>query len=1073
MLRIVAVSATLPNISDIATFLDANETFAFDASFRPVPLTIHTLGFYGNDKNHFLFNKNLNNRVPDLIHRFSKGKPTIIFCHTKKECELLASELSLAPGIGRQCDRGSIAAAGQTRIKCLQKVLYRGVGYHHAGLDTSDRKIVERAFGDCINVLCATSTLAMGVNLPAHLVIIKGTLTWRGAVEGYSEIDSGTLLQMMGRAGRPGFDTEGTAVIMTDEASKLRYDRLSGGLEVVESQMPAKLLACLNSEVSQQVIKSFTDAMNWIKGTFFFVRARSNPVAYGLGSEPGSLELAFMKIVGESLRELDDDRFISVNKGNGTISPLTGSVVMSSHLVAYAAMKKIVALPFDTTQSSLILAIAEFEGLHRPVRRSEKKILNELHKSIRYKLDGPVSKVRVQHPWQKAFVLLQTAVGRHHLEEFTLRQEMSMMVDFAVRMLVAIEEFSVEGSMHGQVALQSLRLRRCFSASLWGIDDGVLNQLTGVGAETTAKLRINKILTFADVLAANAAEIERASGKSPPFGKGLLSAVDKIMRNTLQLSASIHAKEQQLICTLSRRSFPGISLVNDSLTTCDEDVVKYSLIAYIDKPGGSLQHLSRVHLDREYKCSFPVIYGKVYVSLVANLVGLDEKVVLIGNECPTPPANELSNNSHGLKGPNRKEELRTALCLEPRSRDVRIQRRTNDVTATTHASVKAKDWTCHLPLSSSIEDSQSRFQLGPFAGITSASAVTPSSQPNIGETRWCSPRKVSTSEQRASFRSSVLPRSAQSKRLKKAHQNQWNMEKQVQQTFQQSAFVTEKENPFSRFKFDPNNAESNLEDLTTSSHIQQYEAQGIIPREILAQLPPRQRMNVGVGAIATRNKIRISRFGSTRARRHRNMQTIPNEDLLRMKAEEQTRLCFATEPNTVPVSSYAAQFRSFPVHLQMSQSPHSYLYPSDRLCSRQYINRDELRHDDMHASSQGLSVLESPLNRDRILENSWCDFEYSCPNAVSHFDGHQTNTQQSQWSQPAKVDPYFPIPGNRWDSLSPRMETPSQGQTQQTYHWPLYADEPIGLPRNQQRVEVVFGDQSMDDDETLLRDAFF
>ena len=1019
-----------------------------------------------------MFNKNLNNRIPDLIHRFSKGKPTIIFCHTKKECELLASELSFAPGIGRQGDRGSIAAAGQTRIKSLQKVLYRGVGYHHAGLDTFDRKIVEKSFGNCINVLCATSTLAMGVNLPAHLVIIKGTLTWRGTVEGYSEIDSGTLLQMMGRAGRPGFDTEGTAVIMTDEASKQRYDRLSGGLEVVESQMPAKLLACLNSEVSQQVIKSFSDAMNWIKGTFFFVRARSNPAAYGLNSEPGSLELAFMKIVGESLRELDDDGIISVNKENGAVSPLTGSVVMSSHLVAYAAMKKIVALPFDTTQSSLVMAIAEFEGLHRPVRRSEKKILNELHKSIRYKLDGPVSKVRVQQPWQKAFVLLQTAVGRHYLEDFTLRQEMSMMVDFAARMLVAIEEFSVEGSMHGQVALQSLRLRRCFSASLWGIDDGALIQLTGVGVEATAKLRINKILSFADVLAASADEIERASGKSSPFGKDLLSAVDKIMRTSLQLSASIHAKEQQLICKLSRRNFLGIPFVNESLTKCEEDVVKYSLIAYIDKPGGSLQHISRVYLDREYKCSLPALHGKVYVSLVANLVGLDEKVILDGNECPTTPANELSKDAYGLQGSNMKEELRTALFSEPRARDIRIQRKANYLTVSKHATMKANDRTRHLPLSTSTENSQSRIQLAPFADITSTSAVTPSSQPSLGDARWCNPRKVSASEDNANFRSLVLPGSAQSKRFKKAHQSQWNMEKRVQRNFQQSAFVTEKANPFSRFKFDPNDAESNLEALTTSSHTQQYEAHGIIPREILAQLPPRHRMNAGVGANATRNKIRISRVGSTRAKRYRN-QTIPNEDLLRMKAEEQTRLCFATESNTVPVSSHASQFSAFPVHLQMLQSPHSYLCPSDRLSSRQYINRREPWCDELHGSSQGICSLEDSLNRDRILENTWCDSEYSRPYTVSRTDGHHTFTLQSQWSQPDIVDPYFTIPSDRWDSLSQRMGTPSRGQTQQNYPLPLETDESIGHFRNQHRIEAVFGNQNVNDEETLLYEAFF
>lgn len=61
----------------------------------------------------------------------------------------------------------------------------------------------------------------MGVNLPAHLVVLKGTRRYCPADEnpeqgrGYKEYDKSACLQMIGRAGRPQFDTEGVAVIMT------------------------------------------------------------------------------------------------------------------------------------------------------------------------------------------------------------------------------------------------------------------------------------------------------------------------------------------------------------------------------------------------------------------------------------------------------------------------------------------------------------------------------------------------------------------------------------------------------------------------------------------------------------------------------------------------------------------------------------------------------------------------------------------------------------------------------------------------------------------------------------------
>ena len=58
----------------------------------------------------------------------------------------------------------------------LRDTLRFGIGLHHAGLNEHDRSTVERLFVEGkIQVLVATSTLAWGVNTPAHLVIIKGT----------------------------------------------------------------------------------------------------------------------------------------------------------------------------------------------------------------------------------------------------------------------------------------------------------------------------------------------------------------------------------------------------------------------------------------------------------------------------------------------------------------------------------------------------------------------------------------------------------------------------------------------------------------------------------------------------------------------------------------------------------------------------------------------------------------------------------------------------------------------------------------------------------------------------------
>ena len=74
-------------------------------------------------------------------------------------------------------------------------------------------------------VLIATSTLAWGVNFPAHLVVVKGTEYFDGKTSRYVDFPITDVLQMMGRAGRPQFDDQGVAVILVHDIKKLFYKK--------------------------------------------------------------------------------------------------------------------------------------------------------------------------------------------------------------------------------------------------------------------------------------------------------------------------------------------------------------------------------------------------------------------------------------------------------------------------------------------------------------------------------------------------------------------------------------------------------------------------------------------------------------------------------------------------------------------------------------------------------------------------------------------------------------------------------------------------------------------------------
>lgn len=149
-----------------------------------------------------------------------------------------------------------------------------GIAFHHAGLSQKDRSLIEQLFRDNhIRVLCATSTLAVGVNLPARLVIIKSTLKY--AESGYQEYNDLEVRQMIGRAGRAGFDSQGTALIMTDTRTQNIYKNMSEGKVNVKSRLKlAAIIDYLNVEIASRRITNLTQAQAWLYSTFLAAEQR-------------------------------------------------------------------------------------------------------------------------------------------------------------------------------------------------------------------------------------------------------------------------------------------------------------------------------------------------------------------------------------------------------------------------------------------------------------------------------------------------------------------------------------------------------------------------------------------------------------------------------------------------------------------------------------------------------------------------------------------------------------------------------------------------------------------------------
>jgi len=148
-----------------------------------------------------------------------------------------------------------------------------GVAFHHAGLRPEHRSLVEAAFRDReIDAICATPTLAAGVNIPARRVIVRDH--WRYTDDGRTPLPVLEVHQMFGRAGRPALDPYGEAVLMADgeaEARELRERYVEGDPEAVTSKLASQdaLRTHVLATIANGFARSRGELLDVLEGTFY------------------------------------------------------------------------------------------------------------------------------------------------------------------------------------------------------------------------------------------------------------------------------------------------------------------------------------------------------------------------------------------------------------------------------------------------------------------------------------------------------------------------------------------------------------------------------------------------------------------------------------------------------------------------------------------------------------------------------------------------------------------------------------------------------------------------------------
>ncbi len=483
--RLVGMSTACANATDLAHWLGVKEgLFNFRHSVRPVPLEIFIDGF-PEQRGFCPLMQSMNRPTFLAIKSHSPEKPVIVFVASRRQTRLTAKDLINFCGMEDNPRRfvrmaEDDLALNLSRVKddSLRQALSFGIGLHHAGLVESDRQLSEELFANNkIQILVATSTLAWGINLPAHLVVVKGTQYYDAKMGGYKDMDLTDVLQMLGRAGRPQFDSSGIARIFTQDSKKPFYKHFLHTGFPVESSLHNVLDNHFGAEISAETIQTKQDALDYLTWTFFFRRLHKNPSFYGLEisaeehntlAAQASANEYMIQLVDTSLAELAHSGCIAVHS-NGDVEATAMGKIMSYYYLSHKTIRQLLqkATPDASFDEALawICSATEYDDI--PVRHNEDIINTELSKALPLKVD--VIGMPMGDPHVKAYLLLQAHFSRIDPPISDYVGDQTSVLDQSIRIIQASIDVLTELGHHGSCKTM-MTLLQCVKSARWPSD---------------------------------------------------------------------------------------------------------------------------------------------------------------------------------------------------------------------------------------------------------------------------------------------------------------------------------------------------------------------------------------------------------------------------------------------------------------------------------------------------------------------------------------------------------------------------------------------------------------------------
>jgi len=450
--RIILLSATMPNVDDIAKWmgyiLNGKETFILRSTYRPCKLNIHSC-VYDDESAIRAPYLELIDEGCKVIQRFINDK-FLVFVHTKKMGELV-----------------------------IQELMRRGIKseFHNANLDKTQRANLENAFKNDKNmrVIVATSTLAWGVNLPARRVVIMGISRGNEIVASYD------ILQMVGRAGRPAFDPEGDAYVFFPNSKRRELQKIVLTPQEIHSRMLdlsnagdyEKLAFHILYEVYSGTIKTIQDAEVWFSRTLAFFQNKK--------LKKDILEITFEKLCNTGILLKDDVTGDFVLTGLGKVSVFFYAEPLQ--IASWARNFSVLFKKPTIDDVEVCLALSN----------TSKNLIGSLNKDDKYAMSSFLKKVKSvakkdypENILKTAYLYNKVLYGQYDAKYASIMKNMQQDFPRIVAVLHAIDSMSKKWNKKDFFRLLGKRMQHGVPARLVEIID-----IKGVGKIKAEKLYEN------------------------------------------------------------------------------------------------------------------------------------------------------------------------------------------------------------------------------------------------------------------------------------------------------------------------------------------------------------------------------------------------------------------------------------------------------------------------------------------------------------------------------------------------------------------------------------------------------